>query len=152
MARYRLIINPNTGNVSFGTISKPKIKDRSGRDIWPEASLKADIYLFQGRHIGPNKGFGVEHIWKEHKHEIQNTSFKNTAEFVASIVYHGTPLYYEIWRQDKLLRLLAYKHNTKAVLEFRYKKPYGYHWSVVTAHTFLDQRRIREGRLVGKIC
>jgi hypothetical protein len=55
-----VILNPLDGSGVFARF--PAIKNsRLGIDF-PEG----DVILRHGRHIGPNQGFGLVHIWQEH--------------------------------------------------------------------------------------
>ncbi|WP_201786739.1 hypothetical protein [Serratia symbiotica] len=63
---YGVVGTPNSpiahpdGLKCYGHV--PEIHSRG--DYIPSAS--GDIFLRAGRHTGPNKGFGVRHIWAEH--------------------------------------------------------------------------------------
>lgn len=141
--KHKKMINPSNNTTSFGVI-KPLTLNGINTD-------SSDIYLFYGKHIGPNKGFGAEHILKEHYKEMKQLGFvanhiNDVPQYVCNIVKVGTPLYFESagWRKTRLLAVNSI--NGTAVLEYinRREKPI---WSVVTA--FL--RRNSYGQLVSKI-
>lgn len=47
------------------------------------------IVLFEGEHVGPNRGFGALHIWDEHRREMARRglmSYENVPKFVAAIL------------------------------------------------------------------
>ncbi|MCU0463795.1 MAG: hypothetical protein MUF38_04425, partial [Anaerolineae bacterium] len=97
----------------------------------PEAS----IILPVGRHIGPNKGFGVRHIWTEHRLEMAKSGLFEEADvphYVLAIIQVGTPLYFEgaNWQQTRLMAVRSTKGT--AVIEFRDRRE-GPVWTVVTA-------------------
>jgi hypothetical protein len=124
---YLALLNPAAVNRSFGVIPALTL---SGERL-PEAEIR----LFQGKHIGPHRGFGARHIWREHGGAIISAGHADETgvpHFVAQIIRTGTPLYYEgaSW---KTMRLMAVRAATgQAILEFRAQRE-GAIWSVVTA-------------------
>ncbi|EOF6004814.1 recombinase family protein [Salmonella enterica] len=51
-----------------------------------------------GRHTGPNRGFGVNHIWAEHEKELARLGYNtisDVARFVRDISQPGAPIYCE---------------------------------------------------------
>jgi hypothetical protein len=124
---YSLILNPANGTTSFGTVPALKL---SGEDL-PDAEIR----LFQGRHIGPHRGFGARHIWQEHSGAMTRVGLfeeAGVAQFVAQIIRTGTPLFYEgaSWRTNRLMAVRG--ASGQAILEFRAQRQ-GAVWSVVTA-------------------
>lgn len=124
---YVPIPNPTNGTLSFGIIP-PLIL--AGEDF-PEAEIR----LFQGRHVGPHRGFGARHIWQEHSATIMKMGLTEEAlvsHFVAQIVRTGTPLFYEgaSWKTTRLMAVRG--ASGQAILEFRAQRA-GAIWSVVTA-------------------
>ena len=130
---YRRVINPDTGCMSFGIV--PKIKVRG------LACEQAEIHLFEGRHWGPNRGFGKTHIWAEHQTEMRQMGLGSEDEvgkYVASMVRSGSWLYLPKRRsKTNRCRLLAVRSTAgMAVLEFRPgARPGRGIWSIVTAYS-----------------
>lgn len=126
MSRQNLI-NPITGSIYFGIIPPLKL---SGV-MRPEGQ----IVLPMGRHVGPSRGFGANHIWAEHQNEMLQagwTIFDHVPAYVASIVRTGTPLYFE-GASYRNTRLIAVRSSTgTAILELREQRDEVI-WSVVTA-------------------
>ena len=44
-----------------------------------------EIRLFHGRHTGPNRGFGAEHIWAEHEREMVAAGFPAVVILIAIV-------------------------------------------------------------------
>lgn len=138
---YDPILNPISGTASFGRIQSMKL---AGEDL-PDA----EIHLYFGRHIGPNRGFGACHIWAEHRGEMARIGLHSEAEvsqFVVRIVRTGTPLFYEgaSWTTARLMAVRS--ASGQAILEFRRQRN-GAIWSVVTA--FAGKKT--HGTLVGTV-
>lgn len=116
---------------------------RLNRVLLPEAS----IYLIWGRHVGPNRGHGISHIWAEHREEMERCGLKEIGDvpaYVSTIVRSGTPLFYE-GAQFKVTRVLAVRSTSgTAVLEFR-DRLQGPIWSVVTAFSGTKTHGTRVG-------
>jgi hypothetical protein len=95
-----------------------------------------EILLFRGRHTGPNRGFGVEHIWSEHAQEMCTAGFNSydeTPTYVATIIRQGTPVFFgdHSWRS---LRVMAVRSKIgTAIVEFRQPREASGIWSIVTA-------------------
>jgi hypothetical protein len=133
------ILNPQTGLFSFGTISEIRI---SGL-VLPEA----EIFLPVGRHIGPNRGFGVRHIWAEHQIEMAKAGLTSEADvplYVLQIIQSGTPLFFEgaNWQTTRLMAVRAARGT--AIMEFRDRRD-GPVWSVVTAFSGTKTHGTRVG-------
>ena len=139
----RRVINPDTGCISFGIV--PKIKVRG------LVCEEAEIHLFEGRHWGPNRGFGKTHIWAEHQTEMRQMGFGSEDEvgkYVASMVRSGSSLYLPKRRsKTNRRRLLAVRSTAGlAVLEFRHDARLGREiWSIVTAYSRKQTHGIRVG-------
>lgn len=109
---------------------------------------EAEIYLFYGKHTGPNKGFGIVHIFEEHKKEMEKIglyTIEDVPEYVAKVVCPGTSLYFEGREISKPPhpRVLAVRGaNGTAILEYRHDV-----WSIVTVYT----RPNRTGTAIGRI-
>jgi len=133
------ILNPFTGLRSFGIVPSLKL---SGV-LFPEAP----ILLPLGRHIGANKGFGVRHIWAEHRLEMARAGHTSEADvplYVLSIIQLGTPLYFEgaSWQQTRLMAVRSAAGT--AVIEFRERREESI-WSVVTAYSGTKTHGTRVG-------
>lgn len=140
-----LIAHPATGHQSFGYV--PRI-ERQGI-VLPEGH----IHLRAGRHIGPNKGYGVNHIWAEHCHELPRWGCKtinDVATYVASVIIHRAPIYCEFHQTRNGYRI-AVLRSTKGyvILEPIRKDDHEFDfYSVVTAYRL---SRRGHGTEVGKV-
>lgn len=56
---------------------------------------KGIIQLRVGKHIAPNKGFGIKHIESEHKKEILELGFQSVSEFVRAIIVENAKIFCE---------------------------------------------------------
>ena len=134
----RSVINPGTGSTSFGLVPSIKVPGL--------ICEQAEIHLVEGKHRGPNRGFGKEHIWAEHQTEMLQSGFGSEEEvgsYVASIVRSGSRLYFE-GGHKRNPRLLVFRSSAGvAVLELRPGKI----WSIVTAYS----GRQPHGTLVGTV-
>lgn len=107
-----------------------------------------DIRLFRGRHTGPNRGFGAEHIWAEHEREMVAAGFVDfdgVSGYVATIIREGTPVFFgdHSWRS---LRVMAVRSRTgTAIVEHRAPRDQDAHWSVITAFSGTKTHGTRVG-------
>lgn len=132
------VINPTTQDHSFGTVPVLRLARKNQS---PVITLAAPIHLKEGKHFGPNAGFGVQHIWAEHSIEIMAAGFMGLADvpaYVQRILNTPTLLYFED-RPGPRTRVNAVRIVTGTViLEYVQTKvgnvftPY---WSVVTAYS-----------------
>lgn len=86
---HKRLLNPSSGML----LPAPFLRRALGAS---NSSWQHD--LSQGRHIGPNRGFGARHIWAEHPDEMRGAGFASeefVPHFVAQIIKAGTPLYFE---------------------------------------------------------
>ena len=125
----------------------------------PEITSKGDyipagyIYLRVGRHTGPNKGFGVRHIWAEHEKELARlgyTSVEDVARFVRDIIQPGAPIYCEFNHPGGKHRTTVLKSTMGIVILEPREAPdtdSGWIYVVVTAFT----KRNPHGVLIGRI-
>lgn len=114
---------------------------------------RCPIFLFEGRHSGPNRGFGARHIVAEHRLEIARHIGKANctddlhmvALYVAKLLLPRTPLFYEA-QSYRHTRVSAVRINTgTCILQFENERdPY---WHVITAF----ERRQGRGVEVSKI-
>jgi len=127
------------GGLSFGVIPEiPHLKLPEG-----------NIYLRRGAHdAGQDRGFGVEHIWAVHEHELKSKGFRiieDVASYIAHIIQPGTPVYFEAQQPQK--------RNTRGgvlrssfglvIVEARHERT-GFGYFVVTAYS----KRSAKGTLV----
>lgn len=133
------IINPKTGNLEFGflhEIVKPTQKIR----IEP-----GNIYLRFGEHIGKNHGFGMRHIWIEHRSELIRLKYlteDDVPRFVSDIIVPGAIIHVEDVKRPTILR----SSKGIAILELK-RVGEVFEYSVVTAYT----RKTAYGSIVGSI-
>lgn len=133
------VLNPVTGEFSFGLIPALRL---AGFDC-PESP----VHLPVGRHVGPNRGFGVKHIWTEHKIEIMRVGYAaetDVPHYVLDMLRPGTPLFFEGqgWRAT---RLMAVRSSLGTVImEFRAQRE-GPIWAVVTAFSGTKTHGTRVG-------
>ena len=121
------ILHPD-GEYKFGTL----VEMRAPGLIIPSG----DIFLFRGRHSGPNRGFGKEHIWAEHEQEMSALGFNTSEEvpkYVAMIIQKGTPVFFgdHSWRSLKVMAVRS--RIGTAIVEYRQPRDSAGIWSVVTA-------------------
>jgi hypothetical protein len=103
------------------------------------------VYLKEGRHKGPNNGFGVLHIWAEHfasESDLKTAESKIT-EYVATILISGSSIHYSAEQED---RALIWGNSKGLVMLEERTGTEGMHYSVVTAF-----RGRLKGALIGKI-
>ncbi|PWC17204.1 hypothetical protein DDT52_16450 [Brenneria roseae subsp. roseae] len=133
------------GHACYGRV--PEIKSKG--DYIPAGN----IFLRVGRHTGPNKGFGVRHIWAEHESELVKLGYMtvdDVALFVRDIVRPGVPIYCEFSSISGRHRPTVLKSSIGIVILEPKEAPEtdsGWIYVVVTAYT----RRTAHGVLVGKI-
>lgn len=135
------LINPLSGNYIFGEIDALNLGGIN--------TERCPIHLLPGKHIGPNRGFGANHIFAEHSKEMADLglyTITDVPQFVCNIVQTGTPLYFEgaSWTVTRVLAVKT-SHGT-AILEYKDRRD-GAIWSIVTA--FSNPRK--HGTLVSQI-
>lgn len=156
----RFVPAPN----NYGVAGSPNsaIAHPDGLDCYgrvPEINSKGDvipagdIFLRVGRHIGPNRGFGVRHIWAEHEQELVKLGYatvNDVARFVRDIIRRGVPIYCEFNSTSGKHRPAVLKSSIGIVILEPREAPEtesGWIYVVVTAYT----RRTAHGTLVGHI-
>ena len=135
----RQIFNPLGNGVVFAVIPRLTL-DRV-------EFQEANVVLPEGKHIGPNKGFGAAHIWAEHQREMAAVGLQSFGEvplFVLPMLKHGTPLHFEgaSWRATRLLAVRTAAGTV--VLEHRQQRG-GDVWSIVTAFSGTKTHGTRVG-------
>lgn len=133
------LANPYTGSLIFGQIPALALAGIA----YPEA----DVFLFAGKHSGPNRGFGSKHIWAEHRNEMGKAGLfqeEDVARYVLTIIRSGAPLIFEgaSWRNTRLMVVRAVAGT--AVLEFREQRQWPI-WSIVTAYSGTKTHGTRVG-------
>lgn len=140
------LLNPEDGTEVFGIVPPLKLNSIT--------TERAPIYLYVGRHIGPNRGGGAAHIWAEHSKDMNSFGFnelKYVPDYVKCIIRRGTDLHYEAGRMRGNERTSAVRARAgTAILEYVQHhfdgeaRPY---WRVITAFHGSN----RHGRAVGRI-
>lgn len=137
MSKIR-VLNPANNTDVFGTIPALTLNSHSKGII---TTTRCSIHLVEGKHVGPNSGFGVAHIWAEHKNEIMGSGFASIADvpnYVQNILLTPNLIYFED-RKVSRPRVNAVRIVTGTViLEYirtvvnKVETP---HWSVITAYS-----------------
>lgn len=149
MSKVR-VLNPINNTEVFGVVPALTLTSQHKGAI---ITRVAPIHLLEGKHIGPNSGFGVAHIWAEHEREILQAGFatrNDVPAYVQRILTAPGLIYFED-RKLKKPRVNAVRIVTGTViLEYvrtiinKVEMP---HWTVVTAYS--NQRNA--GVVVGRI-
>lgn len=149
MSKIR-VLNPTDNTDIFGIIPALTLNSKLKGII---TTVRCPIHLLEGRHHGPNSGFGVSHIWAEHKNEIIGSGFSSITDvpsYVQKILTTPSLIYFED-RKINRPRVNAVRIVTGTViLEYVRTKINNVetpHWSVVTAYS--NPRTV--GVLVGNI-
>lgn len=122
-SEYRLT-HPDTGAEAFGHI--PALDIRNGPSF-----PAGPIYLKYGEHRGEHRGFGFQHIWKQHFAcmEDHNAAMARVQRVVADALPPGAPIHYE-WgdrlevfrlRTGSVILLLARKATEYSVVSAGYR-------------------------------
>lgn len=141
--------NPLDGTEIFATIPSVRLFfSKTNTSLILEA---APVYLLEGKHYGPHKGFGVVHIWAEHEKEIKAEGFRTITDvpaYVANILRPPSAIYFED-RDLRSKRVSNVRLRTgSAFLEyFPQTRENQSYWSVVTAYS---ETRTK-GSLVGSL-
>lgn len=144
MSRVRLL-HPVTGSTTFGVLPVLRLGPRFETPECP-------IFLYEGKHNGPHKGYGAKHIWAEHQKEIFQCigmpdcpdAMHLVALYVARLLQPQTPVYYE-GGVHKRPRVHAVRINTGTCI-LQFESGNAPHWHVVTAFN----RRQGHGKRVGQ--
>ena len=142
LSKNTLIINPRTDTTVFGVI--PKISHR--HYAFPEGN----IHLRHGEHLGPSKGWGLNHIWYEHQSELIKMGYETderVAHYVSDIIQFGANIYCEFSRMGSERVTVLKSPFGVAILEQRYDGDNNDFYSVVTAFN----NKLAYGQLIGKV-
>lgn len=136
--------HPTNGTFCFGNVPAAKLSHI--------VILGGPIHLPQGRHLGPHKGFGVAHIWAEHKSDIIDAGYPQMSDvpaYVGSLIYRGAPIHVPDERKmfSPRLKVVAGVRGV-VILEERLDGQNNVFYSVVTA----IPRGRPEGPRIGKVC
>ncbi len=124
----RPILNPETKAPAFGHI--PDLTTPGKR--FPAGP----ICLREGKHRGPHKGFGFEHIWREHFAQETDPSVaeQTVIEFVVKILIPGATIHYEggLGKQSNRVAVCRRMHGI-IILEEILDSTNSVNYSIVTA-------------------
>ena len=134
------IINPYTDTTCFGVM--PEIRNPH----FPSG----EIFLRHGKHFGPNRGFGVQHIWTEHNREIKELGYEteeDVARYIADILQEGARIYYEGYslRNERVTIVKSFLGWVLA--EHRIDGENNDFYSVITAY----KGKVPHGQEIGKL-
>ena len=89
--REERLLCPVRGTEAFARV--PEIRDRNGAIVLPGG----EVFLRYGQHLGPHRGFGFMHIWKEHEVSIEDhdAALDVVRHEVARVLRPGTGVHYE---------------------------------------------------------
>ncbi len=119
-----------------------------GKTEFPEGIIK----LRQGKHFGPNRGFGIVHIWKEHAMALKKIGYDNSTNvprFIADIIKPNSPIHCE-FNNLKGKHKIAVVRSTLGIVILE-KKQDGDNivfYSVVTAF----DKKFAHGTKIGTVC
>lgn len=131
--------SPLTGTPIFGTV--PEIHTQ-----WTRFN-EGPIFLRSGQHISAKRGFGMAHIWAEHKQELIGrgyTDIERVPAYVSTIICTGATLYWEIGAR---LTISATSATDIAIIQERFDGTGRVFYSVITAF----QKGRAHGTLVGAV-
>ncbi|MDM8545614.1 hypothetical protein QUF61_03880 [Candidatus Venteria ishoeyi] len=124
MSNNTFIQNPYSKDNDFGFIPH--------MEKYPEFQ-EGFIKLRVGKHRGPNRGFGVNHIWAEHKQYLIKKGYQDWGS-VADILQPGSPIYCEFNNIRGNHRVAVVKSTLgQAILEKKQDANNKIFYSVVTA-------------------
>jgi hypothetical protein len=123
------VVNPVSQTPSFGTF--PRIDSKG------IVFLEGEIYLKYGEHRGPNRGFGMEHIWAEHQDSLISNGYTDqmdVARYVSDIIKPNASIHSEFAEMRNKRVQIVKSAVGMVILEERldgYNTPI---YSVVTAY------------------
>lgn len=136
--------HPGTGQLSYGYIQEY----RSRNLLLP----CGEIYLRVGKHYGFSRGFGVNHIWVGHSHELPKWGCRTIAEvpaYIASVITPGAQVLCEFHDTREGYRLTIVRGSRGCVILSPQLDTEGKnYYSVVTAYKV---HRSREATNVGTL-
>lgn len=123
------VLNPESDSFVYGSVPEINFRD--------DSFVGGDIFLRHGEHRGPNRGFGVVHIWAEHEKDLRKIGFNSQNEvsrFVSEIIRPRLPIYCEFNDARGNHRLAVLKSSKGIVyLEMKQNADNEQFYSVVTA-------------------
>lgn len=114
-----------------------------------------EIYLKVGKHIGVNRGFGVNHIWTGHGHELPKWGCKTIDDipaFVAAVITPGAQIMCEFHLTPEGYRLTMVRGRKGCVILSPQRDAVGTnYYSVVTVfRTYTNRSAMTVGTLKAK--
>lgn len=142
-----MVPHPHTGLLSYGYI-----EDYTSRNLTLPGG---EIYLKVGKHIGVNKGFGVNHIWTGHGHELPRWGCKTINDipaFVAAVITPGAQIICEFYETPDGYRLTLVRGRRGCVILSPQRDGEGTnYYSVVTVfRTYTNRSGMSVGTLKAK--
>jgi len=135
----QFLTNPNSNGISFGNV--PEMNSRG--IIIPEGEIRLGV----GKHRGPNRGWGAQHIWAEHRTEMAANGFltyNDVPGYVALIVKIGTRLYFGNDHMRETRVMAVNSSAGTAILEYKERRDAPI-WSIVTAYSGVRTHGTRVG-------
>ena len=136
-APHDLILNPLTRTASFAVF--PTIPQHGFRE--------GEIRLTYGMHRGPNHGWGLEHIWREHFNRIEQReeAEAKVCALINMVLAPRTPIYYEKGNRAAVFKGSAGLVIVEARGADTHERPPIY--SIVTAYKAQNAKGTRIGAL-----
>lgn len=124
------IAHPTSGENAFGYLHETL----SRGDTLPAGP----IILKVGQHRGPNRGFGLNHIWDEHQDDIIKIGYdsaEKAIQYVADIIQPGMPVHCEFndMRGNHRPAVLRSRKGS-VILELKQDGAGNHEYSVITAY------------------
>lgn len=127
-SRATPINNPLTGTASFGTFPAISVQG---------AEFEAGpIFLRYGEHVGPNRGWGLEHIWQAHFASTLTADDATplVASLLNSVLVSGATIHYEYGLGSAGERSTVFRSkNGVAIVERKFDGRNNVFYSIVTA-------------------
>lgn len=143
--RNQQILNPSTNLLDWAQM--PELTT-SGK-FFPAGPIR----LRYGEHTGPERGFGLTHIWEARKYKSASMPTPMDAlivieQFIMSILQVGTEIFYEAERATSSDRATVFKSSAGAVIVEERVDGNGKAWySIVTAIPRTSVRGFKIGNL-----
>lgn len=142
-----MVPHPQSGLLSYGYINQ-----YTSRNLTLPGG---EIYLKVGKHIGVNKGFGVNHIWTGHGHELPRWGCKTIHDipaFVAAVITPGAQIMCEFYETPDGYRLTLVRGRRGCVILSPQRDAEGTnYYSVVTVfRTYTNRTAMTVGTLKAK--